>query len=229
MMAELSKTSAQWVIRCQKNSDQVARAMFKGRGLDSQMVTWSVPPDQALRQSGLPTSITVRFVRVLLETGEYEVLMTSLLDEKCDPTEDFKEIDWYRWGIETFFGPLKNRLGLENFSGLTAEAVKQDVFSTLFVSGLETILTGDAHEKLQQEVVKNPKQVNKAVSFHAIKHQALAILMADEGDIDTILEQLTQLFLKNPTVKRTMRKPPRKSHSSRKSLHFHKRKKKVCY
>ena len=106
-MAELSKTSAQWVIRCQKNSYKVARAMFKGRGLDRQIVTWSVPLDQALRQSGLPTSITVRFVRVLLDTGEDEVLMTSLLDEKCDPTEDFKEIDWYRWGIETFFGPQK--------------------------------------------------------------------------------------------------------------------------
>ena len=46
-----------------------------------------------------------------------------------------------RWGIETFFGVLKGRLNLENFSGKTAESVKQDFYSTIFISNLETILT----------------------------------------------------------------------------------------
>jgi hypothetical protein len=33
-------------------------------------------------------SLKVRFVRVLLETGEYEILVTSLLDEKRYPTSN---------------------------------------------------------------------------------------------------------------------------------------------
>lgn len=80
----------------------------------------------------LPDSLTVRFVRVLLETGEYEVLVTSLLDGETYSTADFKELYWYRWGVENFYGILKTRLGLENFSGLTAEAVKQDFYASVF-------------------------------------------------------------------------------------------------
>jgi len=45
-----------------------------------------------LKELGLPKRLTVRFVRVLLDTGEYEVLVTSLLDEIEYPVSDFKEV-----------------------------------------------------------------------------------------------------------------------------------------
>ena len=72
--------------------------------------------------------------------GEIEVLMTSLLDSNIDK-EEFKKLYGLRWEIETFFGVLKGRLSLENFTGLTIEAIKQDFWSTIFISNYETILT----------------------------------------------------------------------------------------
>jgi len=230
MIATLIQENRECLIRCSKSSFIAARKMLKGEGEDSQIIQLKVHHSKLkeIRQLGLPETLTVRFVRVLLETGEYEVLVTTLVDEKKYPTIDFKDIYWLRWGIETFYGTLKNRLGLENFSGLTAEAVKQDFHASVFLTGMETLLTADAEETLAQKKVKNPQQVNKAVSFHTIKHQAIEILFG-EGDVDHLLERLTQLFMQNPTVVREGRNPPRKKASSRKALDFHKRRRKHCY
>jgi hypothetical protein len=50
----------------------------------------------------------VRFVRVKLKTGEYEVLVTNLLDEVQFPTEDFLDIYHMRWGVEGFYAMQEN-------------------------------------------------------------------------------------------------------------------------
>jgi len=51
--------------------------MLAGQGAASQRVTLIAPQTpQELKALGLPKQLTVRFVRVLLETGEYEVLVT---------------------------------------------------------------------------------------------------------------------------------------------------------
>ena len=84
----------------------------------------------------LPNEIKVRFVRVLLDTGEYEVLVTNLFDEEEFPTEEFKTIYYLRWGIESFYAVLKTRLNLENFSGKTVHSVYQDFYSTIYISEL---------------------------------------------------------------------------------------------
>ncbi len=60
-------------------------------------------------------------VVVVLDTREYEVIVTTLLDESEYPTEDFKYIYRLRWDEETFYGIFKTWLNLENFSGKTAD------------------------------------------------------------------------------------------------------------
>jgi IS4 transposase len=99
------------------------------------------------------------------------VLATNLLDEQKYPTAEFAELYHCRWGIETFYGVLKGRLDLENFSGLSSQAVRQDVFATVFLSNLESLLIAPAQEQLQQksQKAKYRQQVNHAVSFHTIK------------------------------------------------------------
>ncbi len=205
--------------------------MLKGKGTDSQIVQLQVHPSKLkeIRKLGLEEELTVRFVRVVLDTGEYEVLVTSLLDKHRYPTVDFKELYWLRWRVETFYDTLKNRLGLENFSGLTAEAVRQDFHASVFLTGMETILTSDAEETVTNKSLKNAQKVNKTLSFHTIKHQAFEIIFGEEDNIDLLLDRLTVLFLQNPTVVRVGRNPARKKASSRKALDFHKRRRKVCY
>ena len=57
----------------------------------------------------------VRFVRVRLPTGEWEVLATALREEALYPTGEFLTVYHGRWGHATFYRMLKGRLEPENF------------------------------------------------------------------------------------------------------------------
>jgi len=230
-LATLCQMQRQFVIRCSAASFAPARAMLKGQGKDSQVVELKVHSSQQapMKRLGLPTSIWVRFVRVTLKTGENEVLVTTLLDEQSYPTADFREIYHLRWGVEGFYSILKTRLELENFSGRSPESVYQDFYATVYLTGLESVLTAPAQTQLENKVVKNPQRVNTMVSFHAIKSRALALLFSESCDIDVLLQQLQELFLMNPTCRRETRLTPRVKSSERQRLSFWQRQRKHCF
>lgn len=73
-----------------------------------------------------------RVVRILLDTGEYETLVTSL-PRSITPSE-IKELYHARWGIETAFRELKYGLGLVNLHGKKDEFVKQEIFAAMTMS-----------------------------------------------------------------------------------------------
>jgi len=57
---------------------------------------------------------------------------------------------------------------------------------------------------LDAKPTDHPQQVNRAVAFNAIKHQALALLCS-ETDIETLCAELTALFLTSPCSQRPSR------------------------
>lgn len=230
LLAALTPRERHFVIRGSAASFAVARQMRRGEGPDSQVVTLAPGAGQAplVRQPGLPMTLTVRFVRVRLSTGEWEVRVTSLRDEVAYPTAGFLELYHGRWGVETFSGVLKTRLDLENFSGTGAEAVRQDFHATVYLTGLESILTETAQAQLDAKETRHPQTVNRAVSFNAIKHHALDLLSSNL-DTQPLIERLTALFLTHPTGARPQRLPPRRKTSARALLDFHRRQKKHCY
>ncbi len=230
MLAELTQRERHFVIRCSAASFGAARRLLRGEGPDSQVVTLTPCAAQAplMRQLGLPQALTVRFVRVRLSTGEWEVMVTSLRDEVAYPTVGFLELYHWRWGVETFYGVLKTRLDLENFSGLGAQAVRQDFHVAVYLTGLESILTETAQAQFDARETRHPQTVNRAVSFNAIKHHALDLLSSNL-DTQPLIERLTVLFLTHPTCARPQRRPPRQKTSARVLLDFHRRQKKHRY
>ncbi len=100
--------------------------------------------------------------------------------------------------------------------------------ATVYLCGMESMLTSTAQATLDAKETKHRQIVNHAVSFNAIKNLAFDLLLSDL-DSDSILEKLTALFLTNPCLERKNRNPPRKNSSSRTLLNFHKRIKKHCF
>ena len=189
---------------------------------------------ETLRSENIPTKMKIRFVQVILDNGTVEVLATNVLDNERLKSSDFKELYSLRWGIETYFDLIKNRLSLENFTGQTALAVKQDFFATIFLTNYESILTYDINEDLKEKTKDNKyvQKVNKAVSFNLIKHKVFDLLYLDDP-IEDMLEQMEKLFLTNTIVIRPNRKSkPRldkdthKSTIATNSMNYLKRKKK---
>ena len=197
------------------------------------ITTLQVPKElkNKLKEQKLPVSLKVRFVTVRLSTGELEVLVTSLLDDTLYKTEEFKELYNLRWGVETYYGLVKGRLALENFSGKTVEAVKQDFHATVFISNLESVLIEPAQEKLDvitTEVRKEPAALNHSGSFHAIKNEVIRLFYTDIP-AEQILERLTKLFMYKPVSCRKGRKVERKKFSRARSLRFQRSVKKICF
>lgn len=230
LFAMIIGKKADFVCRLSTGSFKEAKDLFaKNKAGISQIVTLkahSVSKSKMIK-SGLPTSMKVRLVTVRLPTGELEVLATSLLDKNEYPTKLFKELYYKRWGIETYYGRLKGRLNLENFSGKTLESVYQDYHSCVFISNLESVLSHAAKEAGLLDNLANT-QINKSVSFHALKDHALELIFSDVTG-EELFERLLELMVMGRHSKRKKRKVDRLPESARKSLAFHKQRKKTVY
>jgi Transposase DDE domain len=215
---------AHFVSRCSRASFAVAQHLFRqDRGGMSVKATLKAPKElrAQCRRQGWPLELDVRFVTVRLCTGELEVLVSSLLDEKGYPTAEFAELYWHRWGQETCFGRWKGRLDLEHCSGLSVEAVEQDFFASVLLSNLESVLIGPAASELAQRTAhrKQAVQINHAISFHVLKSRLIELL-ASQVPPEQVLAQLTQHFQANPASIRPRRKVRRREFSASRSYHF---------
>jgi hypothetical protein len=223
-----------FIARCSTGSFLDAQLMFRLNRANQSKVVWlSAAPDQKAecRRLGLPLKIKVRFVSLRLPTGELEVLATSLLDEDRYPTKEFLTVYHWRWGHETFYLMLKGRLELENFSGRTVEAVRQDVQAAVLLANLESVLSEPAQACLNEQSANaiHPLQVNRSTSYHAIKQQVLDLLFRDIP-VATVIHKLIKLFQGSPVAVRPNRKVPRRRKQSfHRSYHFQRRVKKVVF
>jgi hypothetical protein len=229
-IAWLSQQKGDFIIRCPSSTFREGNRMFKG-GPWTRTITLQAPGGtiKSLKQDELPREVTVRFVRVILSTGEIEVLVTSVMNEHLKE-DDFREVYGLRWGIETYFSRIKERLNLENFSGKSVESVFQDLYSTILISNLETVITEDTNEEFSQK--KNGKyfkKVNKAVSYNLIKNQMFNLLYDRNLNTSETLAGMLNLFKQSPIQIRQNRHVERNKSGAYRKLRHHKTVKKICF
>lgn len=145
--------------------------------------------------------VKVRLVKVVLPTGQVEVLATNLMDKQVISVADLGELYKRRWGIETIIDSLKNQLGLMLFSGLKPEGILQEIYATIFVYNLRQLLINDAQILVNQQIkesIRPPKQeqkINKNVALGVLKTQIITIFL--NKNPEKIIEELITYFTKN--------------------------------
>jgi hypothetical protein len=92
----------------------------------------------------------VRILRFLLDSETEEILITNVFDDKLN-IEDFKALYFMRWGIETKYDELKNRLEIENFSGTTKVAIEQDFYASIYLSNMIALARKDSDDIIKEE------------------------------------------------------------------------------
>jgi hypothetical protein len=148
---------------------------FRASGLDEQEVT--LPPPQAadVRDFDCPAeTLTVRLVRQRAPDGAIRIFMTSLLDSERFPAADFGEIYHARWSIEEAFKRLKQRLNLEQVSGLSHLAVQQDVAAKVLCDNLAAVLAAAAS---QRHNTPSHRRINRAYARTALKPVAPLLIL----------------------------------------------------
>lgn len=229
-MSCIKASGADFVIRLSANSFKASRELFEAKQAGKSVICkLKVKKDSLGPSKG--EVITVRLVSIDIPgTGEREVIVTSLLDEATFPTSLFGWLYHQRWGIETYYHQLKNRLDLENFTGRTVESIYQDFYALLFISNFESVLTSPAQKSLNttKKASSLDKQINHSVSYHLIKEYALDLFFSTQCE-EIIVQKLTGLFQMKPTFKRDRPPSPHNNTSVTASANFRKRTRKITF
>ena len=170
----------------------------------------------------------VRVLKVTLPTGEVETLLTSL-NQKQLPIRHAADLYFKRWGVETAYDLIKDKLQLENFSGKTKISVLQDFYATIYLGNLVAFAAGIADEQIslddQGKDLKYPRQANRNRTISKLRDRFLDLLLEpDENLRATMLERLFESVARRPVSIVKGRSPARKSPRNKK---FHNAKKTV--
>ncbi|MBF0566704.1 MAG: transposase [Nitrospirae bacterium] len=146
---------------------------------------------------GLPIEpMEVRLLSIVLDTGETEVLITSLVASQDYSHGVFKELYGLRWGIEETYKTAKSRLQLENWSGKSVDSVYQDFYAKVFALNLTITLTHPADEEIKTQYPerKYSYQINMTQALSKMKNTVVLLFTAETPL--TLLTQLMDIFLK---------------------------------
>lgn len=131
------------------------------------------------KEKGLPsTPLTLRLIRVELEGGEVEVLITNLLDVRQYPVYEFKKLYHLRWGVEENYKRLKQWVEIENFTGKLALSVRQDFYARVLSTNLTAMVSNAAQKQVDRDTAnrKLPYKVNFAQALSKMKNTIVELL-----------------------------------------------------
>ena len=194
------ETERKFVIRARETLNMIS-AFIKSDKVSS--IVYMQPTASAiagLKKSGFiitkDTLLKIRLVRVELPQS-IEVLMTNLWEEEGHPVEEFKDLYFMRWGVETNISIQKNILQLESFSGQTVHSVLQDFYATVMMTNLHSILIKDAQQTIDETLKhrKYPMKINKNKSFGKLKVNLISLFI--NNNVEGILQKLHAHFVKD--------------------------------
>jgi hypothetical protein len=209
--AAIRSKGAHFCVRMSLDHWQFVRQFYYS-GQRESWVTIS-PPHQSkakCHELGLSTTpMTLRLIRVNLENGETEILITSLVDAQQFPHTVFADLYHERWGVEENYKVIKCRLQMENFSGETVASIYQDFHARIFTLNFSAIFAHMAQEEVNRHKTdtKHPQQINFTYVLSTLKDRIL-ILFHRHKPYDFIRQLLT-LFYRTTESKRANRKFPR--------------------
>lgn len=165
-------------------------------------------------------TIKCRLIKVILQTGEIEILCTSLLDGEKYKTEEFKELYHYRWNEEESYKLLKSRIDLEDFSGKTAKAVKQDFYAKVFLLTMVAAYAYPIEEKVIEEFKadkdrKYSQKINKTNAIASLQDHLVPMFL--KGKFEQALKAFDDLVYRTRELIRPGRNEPR--HHRQKKRH----------
>jgi hypothetical protein len=186
------------------------------------IVTFSLPKKDRKKLAEYPhmqdSTITCRLIKIVLGTGEKEILCTSLTDSEKYLHEEFDSLYHYRWNEEEAYKLLKSRIELENFSGKTAKAVKQDFHAKVFLMSLCSAYAHPIEEKVVEEYKvdqerKYSQKINRTNALSMTQDILIAVFIRKQFDkalkaYDSVVEKTREIIRPGRNVPRN-KKPKR--------------------
>jgi hypothetical protein len=164
-------------------------------------------------------TIKIRAIKVVLSSGEVEILLTSLLSKEQYPQELFKELYFKRWGVEKAYDVIKNIFEIENFTGLTQIAINQDFLAIILTNNIASlVMSGVMEEKVtlynETKERKYLYQLNKSFSIGCMKDR-LILMFFKYKRMGKIYDMIEDEIMDNLVPIKPDRSFPRKSKNTK--------------
>ena len=191
-----------FVMRMKKDFNKETSLFSKSKSKEK-IVKIKISPKgrRVLREMGYgidkSTEIEIRLIRVELE-NDFTIIATSLKNRKYYHRKEFKKLYNLRWGIETHFDKLKNKMKIETFTGRNVNSVKQECYSQILVSNIHSLLANTAD--IISSLIKNKKiriheyKTNQNVTIGLLKDSMVKLLISN--NIKEVLSSLLEDFCK---------------------------------
>lgn len=167
------------------------RKIYKENKGEYRVITSTTPMDFITKESPFH-KMGFRVVRILLESGEYELLFTNL-DKKEFPALALKDLYYLRWGIETAFRDLKYTVGAVSFHSKKVSLIEQELYASLFVYNFSSLVA--QHVKIEKKKRKYKYFINfsMAVTLCIDLLKSLAHTSPPENVEATLKRKLTPI------------------------------------
>jgi hypothetical protein len=128
-------------------------------------------------------NFNVRVIKFLLPNGEEEVLITNLA-RNCFEMKEFKELYFLRWGIETKYNTIKNKMLIEHFTGKTRISIEQDFYATMYLTNLVAFVKMQSDQLIKEssenKQLKHEYQTNEKMLIGILKDKLILALLCSE-------------------------------------------------
>lgn len=185
---------ANFCARVPYNNWTVTKRFYEsGKTEDLVEITPSYVSRNACAEHDLDTNpIKIRVVRVELDNGTTEILMTSLTDFDKHKAEMFRELYHMRWPVEEDCKAMKCRVEIENFTGKTVHSVYQDFHASVFSKNITAIFAWSVRGIVEENCRDReyPYQVNFTQALSKMKD---TIVLLFSRPFETVLEIIGKL------------------------------------
>ena len=117
-----------------------------------------------------------------LPGGGTETLLTNIPEEEMSDDE-LAALYTKRWGAETKYLELKDRIQIDNLSGESANIVLQDIYSALYISNLVSFICYESDETIKDRTMgkenKYEQKTNRTTCISALRNRFIDICLLD--------------------------------------------------
>ena len=155
--------------------------------------------------------LSLRLVRIELDTGEAEILITSLLDTQKYPYEQFAELYHERWPVEEDYKAMKQWIEIENFSGKSVNSIYQDFHAKVFSKNLTTALVFTTQSVIDRNTGNSYYEYkpNFAQALSKVKDVIPLLFLRPGKVIRSLISDIQAIVMKTIEPIRPGRKYPR--------------------
>ena len=166
-------------------------------------------------------TLTLRSIHFLLEDGNTEYLVTNLMPDQMT-SEKFPDLYRLRWGVESKYRELKNRLEIEAFNSIKPVSIRQEFFAAMYLSNLAAIIKLEADSMVAVSANnRHNYQSNRSYILNRIKSNIILLLRSPLSVCNNILFRIIEESSKILSIIRPDRKFGRYRKNTRRRYYNH--------